>query len=56
LCLIRHGPFAYVFSLTNWDARKFTGGETFIMNAPVLDYWRQALSKAVVKQRKAVKQ
>jgi hypothetical protein len=43
LCLIRHGPFAYVFSLTNWEARKFTGGETFIMNAPVLDYWRQAL-------------
>ena len=36
-----HGPFAYVFSLTHWDARKFTGGETFIMDAKVLDYWRR---------------
>jgi hypothetical protein len=36
-----HGPFAYVFSLTNWEARKFTGGETFILDTKVLDYWRR---------------
>ena len=36
-----HGPFAYVFSLTNWDGRKFTGGETFIMEGKALDYWRR---------------
>jgi hypothetical protein len=36
-----HGPFAYVFSLTNWEARKFSGGETFIMDSKVLDYWRR---------------
>ncbi len=26
-----HGPFAYVLSLTEWDKREFTGGETFIL-------------------------
>ena len=30
-----HGPFAYVFSLTNWETRQFTGGETFIMDTKV---------------------
>ena len=28
---IPHGPWAYVFSFTNWDERTFTGGETFLL-------------------------
>lgn len=35
-----HGPFAYVLSLTDWDNRAFSGGETFILNKQLLDYWR----------------
>lgn len=35
-----HGPWAYVFSLTPWTKRKFSGGETLIMKPAMLDYWR----------------
>lgn len=35
-----HGPWAYVFSLTPWKTRKFSGGETLVMKNSVLDYWR----------------
>lgn len=36
-----HGPWAYVFSLTDWENRAFTGGETYLLRSSVLDYWRQ---------------
>lgn len=29
-----------MLSLTDWEARRFTGGETTIMQPHVLDYWR----------------
>jgi hypothetical protein len=32
-----NGRFAYVYSLTRWDRRKFTGGETLIL--PEESYW-----------------
>ena len=35
-----HGPFAFVFSLTDWDNRTFTGGETMLLQPQILDYWR----------------
>jgi hypothetical protein len=35
-----HGPWAYVFSLTNWDTRTFTGGETVLLRQHTLDFWR----------------
>jgi len=35
-----HGPWAFVLSLTNWDSRTFTGGETMLLNPLVLDFWR----------------
>jgi len=35
-----HGPWAFVLSLTNWDSRTFTGGETMLLNPNVLDFWR----------------
>lgn len=35
---IPHGPWAYVYSLT-LDPSRFTGGETLMLKAPILDYW-----------------
>ncbi len=35
-----HGPWAFVLSLTHWDERTFSGGETMLLNPQVLDYWR----------------
>jgi hypothetical protein len=34
------GPFAFVYSLTRWEHRTFHGGETLLMRAEVLDFWR----------------
>lgn len=47
---VPHGPWAFVLSLTRWDARKFTGGETFILKPEVLDYWRSFDAGAVVER------
>jgi hypothetical protein len=35
-----HGPAAFVFSLTDWAARTFRGGETLVLRDEVLDFWR----------------
>ena len=35
-----HGPWAFVFSLTNWKRRTFRGGETLMLRDEVLDYWQ----------------
>jgi hypothetical protein len=37
---VAQGTWAIVFSLTGWDDRHFTGGETVILNPIALDYWR----------------
>jgi len=37
---VPQGAVAYVLSLTRWDERQFTGGETCILQPSVLDYWR----------------
>jgi hypothetical protein len=37
---VPQGPWAFVFSLTRWEERRFTGGETLLAGAEVLDYWR----------------
>lgn len=43
-----HGPFAFVLSLTRWDTRRFTGGETIVLQPDVLDYWnRKDLSRGL---------
>ena len=36
---VPHGPFAFVFSISPWKNRKFTGGETLILGDEVLDWW-----------------
>lgn len=45
-----HGPFAYVLSLTEWDARAFSGGETMLMAPEVLDFWRGYKAGAAIEQ------
>jgi len=35
-----HGPWAFVFSLTNWKQRVFRGGETLLLNNNILTYWQ----------------
>lgn len=37
---VPHGPWAYVLSLTHWEERSFTGGETFLLRPECLDFWR----------------
>lgn len=36
-----HGPWAFVYSLTRWEERKFDGGETVLLNNSVIldNYW-----------------
>jgi hypothetical protein len=38
---IPHGPWAFVFSLTPWEGRPFSGGETMILKPEILNYWRK---------------
>jgi len=35
-----HGPYAFVWSLTRWSKRVFSGGETLLVRDEILDYWR----------------
>jgi hypothetical protein len=37
---VPHGPWAYVFSLTRWQGRGFSGGETEILSPQTLEFWR----------------
>jgi hypothetical protein len=37
---VPHGPWAYVFSVTRWEERGFSGGETMLLDPDVLEYWR----------------
>jgi hypothetical protein len=38
------GPWAYVYSLTHWETRRFAGGQTVVLNPAILDYWRTSES------------
>ncbi len=40
----RNGSIGYVYSLTRWDERKFTGGETMLFHQQ--DYWSSGLFTA----------
>jgi len=37
---VPHGPWAYVFSLTRWQGRGFSGGETEMLSPETLEFWR----------------
>ena len=34
-----HGPWAFVFSLCDWQNRNFRGGETFLLKPQILNFW-----------------
>ncbi len=36
---VPHGPWSYVLSLTSWEDRRFTGGETLLAQEGLLDFW-----------------
>ena len=50
-----HGPWAFVLSLTRWQARRFTGGETVLLRDAVLDYWSDFVSARSVEQPELVR-
>jgi len=40
-----HGPWAFVYSLTDWKNRIFKGGETRLLRTEILDHWNSRLSE-----------
>jgi hypothetical protein len=51
---VPHGPWAFVLSLTNWDDRKWTGGETALLKPRTLEYWRAFDPEAVIERTDVV--
>ena len=47
---VPHGPWAFVLSLTRWDERTWTGGETLILKPETLDYWSSFDADATVER------
>jgi 2OG-Fe(II) oxygenase superfamily len=45
-----HGPWAFVFSLTPWKNRKFSGGETLLLKPETLDFWESFQSSRGLEQ------
>lgn len=50
-----HGPWAFVFSLTNWRGRTFSGGETMLLQDEVLDFWADFRSVRAVEEAELVR-
>jgi hypothetical protein len=50
-----HGPWAFVYSLTRWDARRFRGGETLLLRDEVLDWWSGFSSTRSVEEAELVR-
>lgn len=50
-----HGPWAFVYSLTNWRGRAFRGGETLLLRDEVLDFWHDFASVRAVEERELVR-
>ncbi|MBA3391477.1 MAG: 2OG-Fe(II) oxygenase [Deltaproteobacteria bacterium] len=50
-----HGPWAFVFSLTNWRRRAFRGGETLLVRDEVLDFWQDFASVRAVEERELIR-
>jgi hypothetical protein len=50
-----HGPFAFVYSLTNWTKRSFTGGETLMLRDEVLDFWQDFRSVRAVEEQEVLR-
>jgi hypothetical protein len=50
-----HGPWAFVFSLTNWRGRAFRGGETLLVQDDVLDFWHDFASVRGVEEAELIR-
>jgi hypothetical protein len=50
-----HGPWAFVFSLTDWRTRTFAGGETLLVRDEVLDFWQDFASVRGVEERELIR-
>ena len=50
-----HGPWAFVFSLTRWRGRTFSGGETLMLRDEVLDFWHDFRSTRSVEEGELVR-
>ena len=50
-----HGPWAFVYSLTNWRGRAFAGGETLLVRDEVLDFWADFRSVRAVEQHELLR-
>lgn len=50
-----HGPWAFVFSLTNWRGRTFRGGETLLVQDDVLDFWHDFASVRGVEEAELIR-
>jgi hypothetical protein len=50
-----HGPWAFVFSLTNWQRRTFRGGETLLLRDEVLDFWHDFASIRAVEEGELIR-
>jgi hypothetical protein len=50
-----HGPFAFVYSLTNWNQRTFAGGETLLVRDEVLDFWHDFRSVRAVEEHELLR-
>ena len=50
-----HGPFAFVYSLTNWQRRVFAGGETLLLRDEVLDFWHDFRSVRSVEEHELLR-
>lgn len=51
-----HGPIAFVFSLTDWNKRRFTGGETLLLRDDVLSYWDTFSSTRSVEENEVLEE
>ncbi|MEZ4361748.1 MAG: 2OG-Fe(II) oxygenase [Kofleriaceae bacterium] len=49
-----HGPWAFVYSLTRWERRAFTGGETLLLRDDVLDFWDRFTSVRSIEEGELV--
>jgi Rps23 Pro-64 3,4-dihydroxylase Tpa1-like proline 4-hydroxylase len=48
-----HGPLAFVYSLTQWDKRLFSGGETFLATDRLAANWEHQIPGAVLEGKQA---
>lgn len=51
-----HGHWAFVYSLTRWQSRRFEGGETLLLKDEVLDWWSGFESTRSIEERDVLRE